>query len=71
GKPPNQEDMDNLFVPFYSSKSHGTGFGLPIAQLAAKKNMGEIYIERVPGQGTRCIIQLPVPSKPLSAEADR
>jgi signal transduction histidine kinase len=69
GKSPNPEDMDNLFVPFYSSKPHGTGFGLPIAQLAAKKNMGEIYLERVPEQGTRCMIQLPVPSKPLPAEA--
>jgi len=63
GKSPNQEDMDNLFVPFYSSKSYGTGFGLPIAQLAAKKNMGELYLERVPEQGTKCVIQLPVPSK--------
>jgi signal transduction histidine kinase len=70
GKPPDQEEMDNLFVPFYSSKPHGTGFGLPIAQLAAKKNQGELYLERVPEQGTKCVIQLPVPSKPLSAEAD-
>jgi signal transduction histidine kinase len=62
GKSPNQEDMDNLFVPFYSSKPHGTGFGLPIAQLAAKKNLGELYLERVPDQGTKCIVQLPVPS---------
>jgi signal transduction histidine kinase len=71
GKSPNQEEMDNLFVPFYSSKPHGTGFGLPIAQLAAKKNMGELYLERVPDQGTKCVIQLPVPSRPLSVEADR
>ena len=63
GKSPNQEDMDNLFVPFYSSKPHGTGFGLPIAQLAAKKNMGELYLERVPEQGTKCVIQLPVPTE--------
>ena len=63
GKAPNEGDMDNLFVPFYSSKPYGTGFGLPIAQLAAKKNLGELYLERVPGQGTRCIIQLPVPLK--------
>jgi signal transduction histidine kinase len=62
GKPPNQEEMDNLFVPFYSSKPQGTGFGLPIAQLAAKKNQGELYLERVPEQGTKCVIQLPVPT---------
>jgi signal transduction histidine kinase len=63
GKPPNQEEMDNLFVPFYSSKPYGTGFGLPIAQLAAKKNLGELYLERVPEQGTRCVLQLPVPAR--------
>ena len=63
GKPPNLEEMDNLFVPFYSSKPQGTGFGLPIAQLAAKKNQGELYLERVPEQGTKCVIQLPVPTK--------
>jgi len=62
GKPPNQEEIDNLFVPFYSSKPQGTGFGLPIAQLAAKKNQGELYLERVPEQGTKCVIQLPVPT---------
>ena len=63
GKPPKEEEMENLFVPFYSSKPYGTGFGLPIAQLAAKKNLGELYLERIPDQGTKCVIQLPVPSK--------
>jgi len=63
GIAPNPEDMDNLFVPFYSSKPYGTGFGLSIAQLAARKNLGELYLEPVPGQGTRCVIHLPVPSR--------
>ncbi|MDY6880233.1 MAG: ATP-binding protein, partial [Thermodesulfobacteriota bacterium] len=45
GKPPEPEEMDHLFVPFYSSKPYGTGFGLPIAQLAARKNLGDIYLE--------------------------
>jgi signal transduction histidine kinase len=66
GRPPNQEEMDNLFVPFYSSKPQGTGFGLAIAQLAAKKNQGELYLERVPEQGTKCVVQLPVPTRKKS-----
>jgi signal transduction histidine kinase len=61
GTPPRQEDMDNLFVPFYSSKPYGTGFGLSIAELAARKSLGELRLEPVPGQGTRCIIKLPAP----------
>jgi len=63
GKSPNQEDMENFFVPFYSSKPYGTGFGLPIAQIAARKNLGELYLERVSDQGTKYVIQLPVPAK--------
>jgi signal transduction histidine kinase len=63
GKSPAEEEMDNLFVPFYSSKPYGTGFGLPIAHLAARKNLGELYLEPVPAQGTKCIVRLPVPAK--------
>lgn len=62
GQSPGPEDMENIFVPFFSLKPYGTGFGLPIAQLAARKNLGEIYLEPVPGEGTRCLIQLPVPA---------
>ncbi len=35
-----------LFEPFYSSKPTGTGFGLAIAALAVKKNLGDITIEQ-------------------------
>jgi signal transduction histidine kinase len=62
GIPPSQQDLDNLFVPFFSPKAYGTGFGLPIAQLAARRNLGDIFLEPVPGQGTKCIVQLPVPA---------
>lgn len=54
--------MENIFAPFFSLKPYGTGFGLPIARLAARKNLGETSLEAVPGRGTRCLIQLPVPS---------
>jgi signal transduction histidine kinase len=66
GLSPTPEDMNNLFVPFYSSKPYGTGFGLPIAQLAARKSLGELYLEPIPNQGTRCVIKLPIPAKKFS-----
>ena len=69
GQSPGPEDLENIFVPFFSLKPYGTGFGLPIAQLAARKNLGEVDLEPVPGQGTRCLVQLPVPlSNELRAE---
>jgi signal transduction histidine kinase len=60
GVPVSEKDMDNLFVPFFSSKPNGTGFGLPIALLVAKKNLGDLFLEPVPNEGTRCVIVLPV-----------
>jgi signal transduction histidine kinase len=60
GIPINEKDIDNLFVPFFSSKPEGTGFGLPTALLVAKKNLGDLFLEPVPGKGTRCVITLPV-----------
>jgi signal transduction histidine kinase len=63
GTPPSKEEMENLFVPFYSSKPLGTGFGLPIAGLAARKSLGDLTLEPVPEKGTKCVIKLPIPPK--------
>jgi signal transduction histidine kinase len=63
GKSPSSEDMENVFVPYFSLKPYGTGLGLPIALLAARKNLGDLYLESVAGKGTSCVIRLPLPSK--------
>jgi len=62
GNSPSPADLENVFVPFFSSKPYGTGLGLPIALLAARKNLGDLYLEPVAGKGTRCVIRLPVPT---------
>ncbi len=59
GIPPRAEDMEKLFSLFYSTKSGGSGFGLPIARLAVRKNLGRITLEPLPGEGTRVMIVLP------------
>jgi signal transduction histidine kinase len=61
GTPVNPEEAENALTPFYSSKPLGTGLGLSIAHLAARKNLGDIYLEPVPNKGTRCVIRLPIP----------
>lgn len=66
GIPLDADEVENLFAPFYSSKPYGTGFGLPIAQLAAKKCLGELSLEPVPNKGTKCVIWLPIPIESLS-----
>ncbi|MDH4233202.1 MAG: ATP-binding protein, partial [Nitrospirota bacterium] len=61
GKPPKKEDVDKLFSPFYSTKVLGTGFGLPFARLAVRKNYGKITLQPVPEKGTLVTITLPLP----------
>jgi signal transduction histidine kinase len=62
GTPLKAEEIEKAFIPFYSSKPQGTGFGLPIAQLAARKNLGDLQLEPVPDLGMRRIITLPAAS---------
>lgn len=61
GTPPKEEDIEKLFSPFFSTKTFGTGFGLSISRLVAKKNYGKLSLEPVQGKGTKVIIILPVP----------
>lgn len=61
GIPPRKEDLERLFTPFFSTKPLGSGFGLPIAQMVAKKNYSRISIEPVQDKGTKVIIILPTP----------
>jgi signal transduction histidine kinase len=70
GRPPDPEDLDRIFVPFYSTKPFGTGLGLPIAQVVARKSLGDVVLEPVPGQGTRCIVTLSAaPVQPFGGKA--
>ena len=59
GKPPEGEEMEKIFTPFYSTKSGGTGFGLPIAQLIARKHFGGLVVAAAEQAGTKVTITLP------------
>lgn len=58
GEPP-KEKVDQLFSPFFSTKLKGTGFGLPIAQVVVRKNLGRLEIKPLPGKGTNVVVYLP------------
>ena len=57
------EEAEKLFTPFFSTKPTGTGFGLPIARLVARKLHGSLSIQGEPGNGTRVIVSLPNPAR--------
>ena len=59
GAPLEAEETERLFAPFYSTKVTGTGFGLTIAQLLARKHYGKIDLQPVAEGGVRVIVTLP------------
>jgi signal transduction histidine kinase len=60
GRVPAPEEVPYLFTPFYSSKPAGSGFGLPIAMLVARKTHAEIDLEPIPEEGMLTTVSLPV-----------
>ncbi len=55
-----KEVLSKLFIPFYTNKEHGTGYGLSIVHKIIKDHDGSIKVESKPGQGTIFTIYLPV-----------
>lgn len=52
---------ENLFVPFYTTKSAGSGIGLPLAQQIARAHGGEIsLVNREDGKGARATVRIPL-----------
>lgn len=55
-----QEDLENIWTPFFSTKSGGTGLGLTICHKIVAEHRGMIKVESAPGQGTRFTVLLPL-----------
>jgi len=54
------EQLENLFTPFYTTKSKGTGLGLAICQKIVADHRGLIKVESEPGTGTTFTVMLPL-----------
>jgi len=57
-------DARKLFIPFFTTKTSGTGLGLPICERIIREHNGEIEIESILGEGSRFTLRLPL--DPLS-----
>jgi signal transduction histidine kinase len=53
------EHQESIFKPFFSTKSRGTGIGLPVAQRIARLYHGDVRIEQTSRAGTTFLVTIP------------
>ena len=54
------EDLERVFIPFFTTKQQGTGLGLAVCQRIIHNHSGSIYPESRLGEGTAFVVQLPL-----------
>ncbi|MEL6341679.1 MAG: ATP-binding protein [Myxococcota bacterium] len=54
------EDMEKLFIPFFTTRPRGTGLGLAISRRLVEAHGGEIEARSKPGQGAAFTVRLPL-----------
>ena len=54
------KNMENIFNPFFTTKSDGVGFGLAIVAKIVDEHGGFIGVESTPGEGSVFRVQLPL-----------
>ena len=55
-----EENLKNLFTPFHTTKSKGSGLGLPISLKIVEDHRGKIKVTSTPDRGTTVQVFLPV-----------
>jgi signal transduction histidine kinase len=55
-----KEKANNLFKPYFTTKSSGTGLGLAMCKDIIEKFNGKISFESVENVGTKFLIDLPI-----------
>jgi PAS domain S-box-containing protein len=64
-------DLSKIFDPFYTTRNKGTGLGLTIVHNITKMHGGSIDITSCEGDGTECIVTLPLNLKTKKTEFEK
>jgi signal transduction histidine kinase len=68
GKGVMEENLVNIFSPFFTTRQQGTGLGLAITRRIIEQHGGEITVTSAPGQGATFTIAFPYPQKDASEQ---
>jgi two-component system nitrogen regulation sensor histidine kinase NtrY len=54
-----RELIDQVFVPFFSTKEKGSGIGLSLSRQIMNNHQGSIHLDSEPGKHTRVTLVFP------------
>ncbi|GAB3260803.1 PAS domain-containing sensor histidine kinase [Chitinimonas naiadis] len=54
------DDVEKLFLPFYTTKAEGMGMGLNICRTIVENHQGRLSVEARDGGGSRFVVSLPL-----------
>lgn len=55
-----QEQLKRIFQPFFTTKAHGIGLGLPITRRLIEDHCGHLLVRSQPGAGATFCVRLPI-----------
>ncbi len=55
-----QEQLKRIFQPFFTTKAHGIGLGLPITRRLIEDHRGHLLVKSQPGAGATFCVRLPI-----------
>lgn len=64
------EHREQIFNPFFTTKSNGVGLGLPIAAKIVDEHGGKLVVQSEPDQGSAFVVQLPAGPLPATEETE-
>jgi len=53
-----KDKLEQVFVPFFTTRKEGSGIGLSLCKQIIRSHNGKTHIESTPGEGTRVVITL-------------
>ena len=60
GEPIPDDVAAHIFVPFFTTKTTGTGLGLAVVKAVARAHQGQLLLQSRAGRGTCAIVSLPL-----------
>ncbi len=62
------QQISQIFRPFYTTRSNGTGLGLSLVRRIVEEHLGRIEVTSEVGKGSTFAVQLPFAPSAIPAE---